>query len=76
MAFHLLYLMYKNTNMVDFYMFLDRVNLGKEEADYSIEQDIPTELVEYVKSLKTITRPLLFSISILAWYWIITTFIL
>lgn len=76
MAFYLLYLMYKNTNMVDFYMFLDRVNLGKEEADYSIEQDIPTELVEYVKSLKTITRPLLFSISVLAWYWIITTFIL
>ena len=68
--------MYKNTNMVDFYMFLDRVNLGKEEADYSIEQDIPTELVEYVKSLKAITRPILFSISVLAWYWIITTFIL
>lgn len=76
MAFYLLYLMYKNTNMVDFYMFLDKVNLGTEEPDYSIEQDIPTELVEHLKSLKAITRPLLVSISVLVWYWIITTFIL
>lgn len=76
MAVYLLYLMYKNTNMVDFYMFLDKVNLGTEEPDYSFEQDIPTELVEHLKSLKAITRPIFFSISFVCWYWLIKVMIM
>lgn len=73
---YVLYLVYKNSNYVDFDMFLDKVNANKHEENYSIEQDLPTDLAEYMKSVAKITRPFLYAISLGLWYWIITAFIL
>lgn len=73
---YFLYLIYKNTNFVDFDMFLDRVQANKNDEDYSIEQDLPTELIAYMKTFTDITRPFLYTISLGLWYWFITAFIL
>ena len=73
---YFLYLIYKNTNFVDFDIFLDSVNANKDDENYSIKQDLPTDLIEYIKSVTNITKPFLYAISLGFWYWFITAFIL